>query len=489
MKLSQFGIAKQLSIGFGISGIILLGVSSVGYRGLETAEAAEKACVASASLEADVLEAKYEAAELELWETTFALETGQKEASANPASVESLDKFHDVAEAFETNMERAKHHDLTESQRQVITEIEAAFDDFVRVTTAEIETFKAQGAGHSSQEMHDNVDRAKHDYELIASKTESLARDVEAQNAEAEAEAEHAAERSRLELVGLATLAVALAIATATVIVRYISRSLNSASEKMTMASTGIGAVSTQLSSSAEETAAQSQMVACAAEELGANMSAVAAAVEQMQTSVGEIASNSGEASVIASSAMETVQRTNTRVEALGVASSEIGRVIEVITSIAEQTNLLALNASIEAARAGDAGKGFAVVANEVKELAQETAKATDEIAARVKAIQTQTGDTVSSIADIATVISRINEMQSTIAAAVEEQTAVTSEISQNVHEAANAAEDIARNIAGVSEAALITAEGAASAKSFAIDVVEASTTVDSVVHGAAEVS
>jgi methyl-accepting chemotaxis protein len=481
MKLSQFGIARQLSIGFGISGVILLGVSTVGYKGLENAEAAEKACVAAASLEADVLEAKYEAAELELWETTFALETGQKEFEANPASTESTEKFHDVAAAFSTHLDRAKLHDLTDTQRRSIEEIEAAFKDFVTITEQEIEAFKV----HDVAGMNAKVAQAERDYQLIAARTESLAQDVANQNAAVEEAAEHAAEKSRVELVGLAALAIAMALATAAMIVRYISRTLNNASGKMTIASSGIGAVSTQLSSSAEETAAQSQIVAGAAEELGANMGAVAAAVEQMQTSVSEIAENSGHASVIASSAMDTVARTNDRVEALGIASTEIGRVIEVITSIAEQTNLLALNATIEAARAGEAGKGFAVVANEVKELAQETAKATEEIGARVKAIQSETDDTVSSIADIATVIGRINEMQSSIAAAVEEQTAVTSEISQNVHEAAVAAEDIARNIIGVSEAAQMTAQGAASAKSFAIDVVDASVQVDTVVHGA----
>jgi methyl-accepting chemotaxis protein len=138
----------------------------------------------------------------------------------------------------------------------------------------------------------------------------------------------------------------------------------------------------------------------------------------------------------------------------LGESSAEIGNVVKVITSIAEQTNLLALNATIEAARAGEAGKGFAVVANEVKELAQETAKATEDIARRVEAIQGDTAGAVAAIGRISTVIGQINDYQLTIASAVEEQTATTSEMSRSVAEAAGGSGEIAANITGVATAA-----------------------------------
>jgi len=152
---------------------------------------------------------------------------------------------------------------------------------------------------------------------------------------------------------------------------------------------------------------------------------------------------------------------TNATVAKLGESSAEIGKVIKVITAIAQQTKLLALNATIEAARAGEAGKGFAVVANEVKELAKETATATDDISAKIDAIQTDTRGAVEAIALISSIINQISDIQTTIAGAVEEQTATTAEISRNVAEAAKGSREIARNILGVAQAASSTAGGA----------------------------
>ena len=156
----------------------------------------------------------------------------------------------------------------------------------------------------------------------------------------------------------------------------------------------------------------------------------------------------------MASSAQDTVA-------SLGESSAEIGQVIKVITSIAQQTNLLALNATIEAARAGDAGKGFAVVANEVKELAKETARATEDIGQKIEAIQGDTRGAVTAISEIAEVIGRINDIQTTIASAVEEQTATTNEIARSVTEAAGGANGIADDITQVSSAADDTRQGA----------------------------
>jgi methyl-accepting chemotaxis protein len=157
---------------------------------------------------------------------------------------------------------------------------------------------------------------------------------------------------------------------------------------------------------------------------------------------------------------VDVAQSANTTVAKLGVSSAEVGNIVKVITSIAEQTNLLALNATIEAARAGEAGKGFAVVASEVKDLAQETAKATEEISGRIQAIQTDTSAAVEAIGQIAEVIERINAYSDTIASAVEEQTATTSEIGRSVAEAATGSTSIAENITGVASAAQNTNAG-----------------------------
>jgi methyl-accepting chemotaxis protein len=164
----------------------------------------------------------------------------------------------------------------------------------------------------------------------------------------------------------------------------------------------------------------------------------------------------------VASSAVHAAETTNATITKLGESSAEIGKVIKVITSIAQQTNLLALNATIEAARAGEAGKGFAVVANEVKELAKETAKATEDISQKIEAIQGDTKSAVTAIAEIGEIISKINDYQNTIASAVEEQTATTNEISRNVSEAAKGSTEIAQNIVGVASAAKSTTVGAA---------------------------
>jgi len=218
---------------------------------------------------------------------------------------------------------------------------------------------------------------------------------------------------------------------------------------------------SEQMSGNAEETSSQASVVSAASEQVNKNAQTVATSAQEMSASIREIAINSGEAARVAGSAVRLAEGTNTTIGKLGQSSAEIGQVIKVITSIAQQTNLLALNATIEAARAGEAGKGFAVVANEVKELAKETAKATEDISRKIEAIQGDTKSAVDAITQIGGVIKQINDIQVTIAGAVEEQSATTNSIERNASEAAKASGEIARNITGVAQAAANTASGA----------------------------
>ena len=254
--------------------------------------------------------------------------------------------------------------------------------------------------------------------------------------------------------------------------------------------STELSATATQLAGGAEETTGQSATVAAASEEMSLNMKnmststeqvttnvkTVATAVDELTSSIGEIAKTAEQASTIAEKASQLTKSSNETVSELGTAAEEIGKVIEVIQDIAEQTNLLALNATIEAARAGEAGKGFAVVATEVKELARQTAGATEDIRDRIQRIQGSTGEAVRSIGEVGEVIQQVNDASTTIASAVEEQSIITKDIAGNINEtaetvtsvasgvgeSATACDEVARNIAGVDTAAKQTASGAA---------------------------
>jgi methyl-accepting chemotaxis protein len=221
-------------------------------------------------------------------------------------------------------------------------------------------------------------------------------------------------------------------------------------------------AVSQQLSTHAGDTAQQANAATKTSEEVSANVNVVAASSEEMMASIREISKSATEAARVAKAAVTIAETTSQTINQLGTSSSEIGKVIKVITSIAQQTNLLALNATIEAARAGEAGKGFAVVANEVKELAKETARATEEIGQKIDAIQTDTQAAVKAIGEVSLIITQVNDISNVIASAVEEQTATTTEIGRNVTEAAMGTNEIASSIAAVASSAQMTMAGAA---------------------------
>jgi methyl-accepting chemotaxis protein len=251
--------------------------------------------------------------------------------------------------------------------------------------------------------------------------------------------------------------------------------SIGESAANLSAASEELTTVSQQMSANAEETSAQATVVTKASEHVNKNLQTVATGTEEMGSCIREIAKNATESAKVATAAVRVAEATTATVAKLGESSTEIGQVIKVITSIAQQTNLLALNATIEAARAGEAGKGFAVVANEVKELAKETAKATEDISRKIEAIQDDTKAAVEAIASISGIINQVNDISTTIASAVEEQNATTNEMARNVSEAAQGSGEITQHIAGVAEAAASTTRGANDTQAAAQQLVETS--------------
>lgn len=242
-------------------------------------------------------------------------------------------------------------------------------------------------------------------------------------------------------------------------------------------------ATASSMSSTAEQTSSQAATVADAARQAAVNVQTVASASEELASSIGEIGRQVGQSSQVAASASEQSQHTNEIVQGLLHSAQRIGEVVGLISDIASQTNLLALNATIEAARAGEAGKGFAVVAGEVKTLANQTGKATDEIAQQVAGVQTATQEAVRAIQGIGSTIAEINQISATIASAVEQQGAATQEIARNVQHAATGTQDVTTNISGVSEAAISTGHAANDVLNAATELSRLSTTLRTVVE------
>ena len=259
---------------------------------------------------------------------------------------------------------------------------------------------------------------------------------------------------------------------------RNVMVQLKGASDKLSNSSIEMSNVAAQMGSGATETSAQATRVASAATQIKANVTSVASASEQMSATVREIASNAAQSAKTARDAREIAAEANTTVQALSHSSAAIGKVTKVISTIAQQTNLLALNATIEAARAGEAGKGFAVVANEVKELAKETARATEEIAQQIDAIQDATNRSVAAIGTVSNVIEQIDGYATSIAASVEQQAATVRDIARNANDVSQGVSEVVENIDGVAQAARMAEQNAALTQTSATGISELAETL-----------
>ncbi|MBE7637909.1 HAMP domain-containing protein [Sneathiella sp. P13V-1] len=301
--------------------------------------------------------------------------------------------------------------------------------------------------------------------EQMRVESERQRREREEAEHKAEQEAREAEERARAEKERLEQEAEVQRKAELTKLADDFEGSVKHLVESFASATTQMEASSDVMSNAASDTEQRSGSVSAASDVASASVDSVAAATEELTSSINEISRQVGQAANIANGAVTEAERTNQMVTSLNEAASRIGDVVGLINDIAGQTNLLALNATIEAARAGDAGKGFAVVASEVKNLASQTAKATEEISSQIKAVQDETSSAVGAIGSITSTIGQINEIATSIASAVEEQGAATGEISRSVQQAAQSTQEVSRNIEGVNQAAQTTGATAGEVK------------------------
>jgi methyl-accepting chemotaxis protein len=507
--MRKYGIATRLWVGFAAMGVIIGVLTGVGVSGFLSQRADTQAASSAQQLAILATQAKFQTADFVGWQTGYAFDTNRGVADAASDTVGQRAQFLASTEAFRAQMSEIAAAPLTAAERRLLDQARTAFDQFMVLDQQVVTGYRA-GTPESTSRSNDLVGGAALDqFSIIAGAVDALASQANAAASATAADGEDTARRGELLMWIAGGTGLGLGVVLALVITVSIGRplgalearlrdiadgdgdltlrldeagtdelsrisglfnrfigqlatvmaSITASADAVAVSSEELSASSAQISASAEETSAQSAVVTSAADEVSRSVQTVAAGAEQMGASIREIASNAAEASAVAARAVTAAETTTATVSKLGASSAEIGNVVKVITSIAEQTNLLALNATIEAARAGEAGKGFAVVANEVKELAQETAKATEDIARRVEAIQKDTGAAVGAIGEISSIVAQISDRQTTIASAVEEQTATTAEMSRSVAEAAGGSSEIAANITGVSTAAQSTTQ------------------------------
>ncbi len=305
----------------------------------------------------------------------------------------------------------------------------------------------------------------------------------EADKARAEQEAQEAERRAQEEKERLEQEAEANKAAEMNQLADDFEGSVKHLVESFAVAAQEMNQTSRNMSKTADETSNRSETVASASDQASTSVHSVASATEELSASISEISRQVGQAANIAGEAVSEAERTNVMVTSLNDAAAKIGDVVGLINDIAGQTNLLALNATIEAARAGDAGKGFAVVASEVKNLATQTAKATEEISGQIRAVQEETNNAVGAIGGISTTIGRINEIATSIASAVEEQGAATGEISRSVQQAAQSTQEVSHNITSVNEAAATTGQSASQVQDVADELSREVNNLDQEVH------
>jgi methyl-accepting chemotaxis protein len=508
--LRRVKVGVRLGSAFAVLVVLMIIGLAVSLAAARSIQSAEEEVAEHAQLLLNAEEAKYHAAVLNGAQTAYVFQAVRGDASAlEDTSIHRAD-FLLAAEQLQEHVDAIDGSLLTPDQEGDLQSIQSSFDESVALDARIIELLRTGRQADQQEAVGLALGEAVEVFTALGNAGDRLSQSINEDSAAISAAADTTAATARTVTiaVGIVSLLLALILAIAitrsitdpltsvVAVLRSVSRgdlgqrvgdtardevgrlsvaldetldtvtgtihAISGGSTTLSASSEELLAVSQEMGATAEETARQAETVSAAAEQVSHSLQSVSAGAEQMAASIREIAANTNSAAQVGAQAASVARSTRQTVSQLGASSAEISEVTKAITAIAQQTNLLALNATIEAARAGEAGKGFAVVASEVKDLARLTMRSSEDIGHRLASIQTETGHAVEAISQIADIIDQINEMQTAVASAVDEQAITTKEIGHSIADAATGSSDIAANIVGVADAALGTSRGAA---------------------------
>jgi methyl-accepting chemotaxis protein len=507
--LRDLSIGRRLAVAFGLVCLLVVVVAGAGVYGSTSQRHKLDQVESLQHLRDQVEELRYLDADISGWQGYIYAEA----VVEDPVQAVAPDNYNVVGltesrEAVYDLLDGLDRDAFTVEELAELDHMRELWDAYFRINddmVLQVRSATKTGMAAAWDLLNNDLDTAWSD---LLESTDAVAKSLETRDRALKTSAAHTAAVARTTLLVAAILAVVLAVALGVAVTRSIVRPLRRSVDALTLVADGdltaspgvdqrdevgrlaaafdatmaslrgivatladsartlsstaadISRTTSRISGSASEASARAADVSAAATQVSANVQTVAAASEQMGASIHEIARSAQVAVGVADEAVREADETRRTIDQLGRSSEEIGNVVKLISSIAEQTNLLALNATIEAARAGEAGKGFAVVASEVKDLAQETAKATDDISSRVGAIQADAGGAVAAIDRIGGVVARISDSQNTIAAAVEEQSATTKEMNRSVSDAAGGTGEIATSIDTLADTSRVTTDG-----------------------------